>query len=372
MRGLTHLDVSHNNLLHLPPNIGDLSKLVELRLADNRLVSLPPSIRQLSRLQLLSVARNELKSLPAEVGALERLVELDITGNAAVRYLPAEVGKLKTLKHVRVQGCGLAKEIPVPGGASAPRTGGDDIPRDQKARMPPLKELCARALLRWYPELQDVTAGVSTRSATRSLAGWSSLLSGGSPSSQAGGRGADGRAAPVDGITRNHSSKGPTAMASLAMRTSTSRSSLSSEVFAAHSSPGSAPPSSPPPPPAAAAGGSPCDSLRRRRRGRSGGDKGSKAQAYHHAFAAGPAALGKAPRLSRNLLAYLSSAHRCSFCGGPYLDWYVARYRFIDRKPSESGDDGAGGVGAGAGAGRNGNLLPLEYRLCSNHWETET
>ncbi|KAG5459513.1 MAG: hypothetical protein BJ554DRAFT_75, partial [Olpidium bornovanus] len=344
LKCLTHLDVSHNNLLHLPPNIGDLSKVVELRLADNRLVSLPPSIRQLSRLQVLSVARNELKSLPAEVGALERLVDLDIAGNAAVRYLPAEIGKLKNLKHVRVRGCGLAREIPVSRGGGAPRT-------DRQSRMPSLKELCARALLRWHPELQDVAAGVPPRPSHRPHAGWSVLLSGGSPSHA--------------GTAQNRSSKSPSAPAR--MRASTSRSSLSSEVAAAShssSSPGSAAAAA-----VAAAAGSPPDSSPSRHRGRKAAPAGSKAQAHQQALAAA-AILERAPRLPRNLLAYLSSAHRCSFCGGPYLDWYVARYRFIDRKSAESDGDSDGDGGA-RGGGRDINHLPLEYRLCSDHWDTE-
>ncbi|CAG8589899.1 9478_t:CDS:2, partial [Acaulospora colombiana] len=47
---------------------------------------------------------------------------------------------------------------------------------------------------------------------------------------------------------------------------------------------------------------------------------------------------------------YLASAKKCSFCGGPYFESYVKRGKIIDK---------------------NDNPIPLEYRLCCPHWNTE-
>ncbi|CAG8452769.1 7412_t:CDS:2 [Diversispora eburnea] len=47
---------------------------------------------------------------------------------------------------------------------------------------------------------------------------------------------------------------------------------------------------------------------------------------------------------------YLASAKKCSFCGGPYFESYVKRGKIIDK---------------------NDHHIPLEYRLCHPHWNTE-
>ncbi|KAF0415885.1 L domain-like protein [Gigaspora margarita] len=47
---------------------------------------------------------------------------------------------------------------------------------------------------------------------------------------------------------------------------------------------------------------------------------------------------------------YLASAKKCSFCGGPYFESYTKRGKIIDK---------------------NEQHIPLEYRLCYPHWNTE-
>jgi Leucine-rich repeat (LRR) protein len=56
-------------------------------------------------------------------------------------------------------------------------------------------------------------------------------------------------------------------------------------------------------------------------------------------------------QLPKHLIAYLSRPKACSSCGGPYFDSYVTRYRIVQRQ-----DD---------------SWVPVEYRLCSAHWNTE-
>lgn len=52
-----------------------------------------------------------------------------------------------------------------------------------------------------------------------------------------------------------------------------------------------------------------------------------------------------------HILVYLSAPSRCSSCGGPYFKHYLVRYRLVQRQ--------------------NELLLPIEYKLCSAHWNTE-
>jgi len=47
---------------------------------------------------------------------------------------------------------------------------------------------------------------------------------------------------------------------------------------------------------------------------------------------------------------YLASARKCTFCGGPYFESFVKRGKFLDK---------------------NEHHVPLEYRLCQPHWNTE-
>ncbi|KAJ1567710.1 hypothetical protein HK096_008982, partial [Nowakowskiella sp. JEL0078] len=51
-----------------------------------------------------------------------------------------------------------------------------------------------------------------------------------------------------------------------------------------------------------------------------------------------------------HILEYLSSYHECSFCGGPYLDSFVRRWRCWERDGVE---------------------LRLEYKLCIAHWTND-
>ncbi|KAJ3354695.1 hypothetical protein HDU91_005745, partial [Kappamyces sp. JEL0680] len=51
-----------------------------------------------------------------------------------------------------------------------------------------------------------------------------------------------------------------------------------------------------------------------------------------------------------NILDYLMRHHPCSTCGGPYIDSFQTRIRFVFLQEM---------------------IIPLEYRLCTNHWSSE-
>ena len=58
LRRLTHLDVSHNDIIHLPEEIGMLVDLKELLAFDNRLETLPREIGNLFKLEILGIEGN--------------------------------------------------------------------------------------------------------------------------------------------------------------------------------------------------------------------------------------------------------------------------------------------------------------------------
>lgn len=99
----TLLDLRNLSLKSLPPEIGELSALTELRLWGNQLTSLPLEIGQLSALLLLPIGRNELTSLPPEIGKLSALTVLDLQDNQ-LTSLPLEIGQLSALTELNLRG----------------------------------------------------------------------------------------------------------------------------------------------------------------------------------------------------------------------------------------------------------------------------
>ncbi|KAG1592986.1 hypothetical protein G6F46_006762 [Rhizopus delemar] len=52
-----------------------------------------------------------------------------------------------------------------------------------------------------------------------------------------------------------------------------------------------------------------------------------------------------------HILEYLSAPRGCSSCGGPYFENHLIRYRLVQRQDE--------------------SWIPVEYKLCSAHWNTE-
>ena len=103
---LTHLHelrLDGNQLTALPPEIGQLTKLWELRLDGNQLTALPPEIGQLTNLKTLALEGNKLTALPPEIGQLTNLRELQLNGNQ-LTALPPEIGQLTNLKTLALEG----------------------------------------------------------------------------------------------------------------------------------------------------------------------------------------------------------------------------------------------------------------------------
>uniref|UniRef100_M3ZM60 Leucine-rich repeat protein SHOC-2 n=1 Tax=Xiphophorus maculatus TaxID=8083 RepID=M3ZM60_XIPMA len=73
-----------------PDAIGHLGNLVVLNLNHNNIQRLPPEIGRLRKLQQLSMLDNKLEELPGEVGCLKKLSELNLTFNNLSR-LPRQL-----------------------------------------------------------------------------------------------------------------------------------------------------------------------------------------------------------------------------------------------------------------------------------------
>jgi hypothetical protein len=59
----------------------------------------------------------------------------------------------------------------------------------------------------------------------------------------------------------------------------------------------------------------------------------------------------KLKELPTHLLSYLSKPKACSSCSGPYYQSFVVRYRLVQRQDE--------------------SWIPVEYKLCSAHWNNE-
>ena len=95
-------ELSLENIEELPPDIGRLSNLKNLRLSDNKkLTSLPPQIGQLINLEILYLQHCALLTLPAEIGHLTNLKKLNLRGNQLTK-LPPEIGELTNLEKLNL------------------------------------------------------------------------------------------------------------------------------------------------------------------------------------------------------------------------------------------------------------------------------
>ncbi len=101
--GATELDLSHNQLTTLPPEIAELTSLTTLNLWDNQLTTLPPEIAELTSLTTLHLSRNQLTTLPPEIAELTSLTTLDLTGNQ-LTTLPPEIAELTSLTTLNLWG----------------------------------------------------------------------------------------------------------------------------------------------------------------------------------------------------------------------------------------------------------------------------
>lgn len=88
---LTHLNLSYNSLIEIPPSIALLFHLEILLLRENRLVFLPEELCLLPKLQMLDVSHNLLEGLPKSIGKLQKLQRLNVSHNF-ITVIPHSLG----------------------------------------------------------------------------------------------------------------------------------------------------------------------------------------------------------------------------------------------------------------------------------------
>ncbi|CAH8561302.1 unnamed protein product [Schistosoma intercalatum] len=109
---LVQLELESNQIKSIPLNIGQLCQLQTLNLDVNKLSRLPSTIGNLNNLRKLRVKDNLLQRLPPEIGKLQNLTHLYLSNNKPLDLLPIELGMLPSLRFLGIDGCSL-KQMPV-------------------------------------------------------------------------------------------------------------------------------------------------------------------------------------------------------------------------------------------------------------------
>ncbi|MDE0649896.1 MAG: Ig-like domain-containing protein [Gammaproteobacteria bacterium] len=91
LSGLEHLSFANTRITSLPPELGNLRQLISLALHRTQLTSLPPEFGRLSALENLDMEESQLTSLPPEFANLDRLRVLDLRGNRLAGESPLKL-----------------------------------------------------------------------------------------------------------------------------------------------------------------------------------------------------------------------------------------------------------------------------------------
>ncbi|MCP4220554.1 MAG: S8 family serine peptidase [bacterium] len=112
---LTHLGLNNNSLTgSIPPEIGNLTALTYLRFDVNDLTgSIPVELANLPNLQSLYIYNNKLSGvIPPELGNLSQLRDLYLSSNQLSGAIPPELGNLSNLRALQVFSNQLTGPIP--------------------------------------------------------------------------------------------------------------------------------------------------------------------------------------------------------------------------------------------------------------------
>jgi hypothetical protein len=110
LKRLVVLDLAQNSLESLPTTVGRLGHLQELNLSQNKLDHVPSCVSTLTKLQILLLDYNRVRELPGELSRLTQLVQLSISGNP-IKILPVEISRLEDLQKLQLDGCPIARNI---------------------------------------------------------------------------------------------------------------------------------------------------------------------------------------------------------------------------------------------------------------------
>jgi leucine-rich repeat protein SHOC2 len=96
------LDLSYNSIFEIPPQIGEMQLLRELRCSVNKISVLPREIGRINRLRRLYLNGNRIRSLPEEIGRLQLLEELVLSENS-LEDLPKTISNIAALRVLKLQ-----------------------------------------------------------------------------------------------------------------------------------------------------------------------------------------------------------------------------------------------------------------------------
>ena len=105
---MLRLNLSHNNLTELPPEIGSLILLRDLDVSSNRLQKVDTSISACIRLRRLLLSNNELVGVPSELNACVMLEEINLTKNK-LKEIPESLATLPALSELRLDNNNLRR-----------------------------------------------------------------------------------------------------------------------------------------------------------------------------------------------------------------------------------------------------------------------
>ncbi|KAJ1476773.1 hypothetical protein T484DRAFT_1823813 [Baffinella frigidus] len=98
---LARINLQHNAFQRLPSFIGALEGLVHVNLDHNALTRLPDALCDLVLVETLTCPFNQLAALPERLGRMRALTKLDASSNA-LAALPASIGDLASLSELEV------------------------------------------------------------------------------------------------------------------------------------------------------------------------------------------------------------------------------------------------------------------------------
>ena len=99
---VTGLSLGDNRLTGtVPPELGNLSGLIELNLPGNQLAgAIPPELGNLARLTELNLGANQLVgAIPTELGNLSNLTKFSLANNQLTGTIPSELTRLRSLRY---------------------------------------------------------------------------------------------------------------------------------------------------------------------------------------------------------------------------------------------------------------------------------
>jgi hypothetical protein len=109
-KSLNTLWLNNNNITDLPESMGDLTALEKLYLAQNELASLPQSFGNLKSLKYLDLSENNFLTLPDSISNLNSLKYLNLSENK-INYIPKSIGNLKALEELLLE-ANIVKILP--------------------------------------------------------------------------------------------------------------------------------------------------------------------------------------------------------------------------------------------------------------------